>query len=133
MPFKYRIAKITQGWWRFGFSGQNKNDQEKVRYLDNKRRHETAFSATCPTVVYDIDKDKKIKKVSTRPYDTVKASSTDHQKSLNKHKVQEQIMQEVNLLHKTILDYTNHSHKNMKQLIIADTIIITWLMKILLA
>ena len=75
-------------------------------------RHETASSATCPIVVYDIDKDKKIKKVSTRPHDTVRTSSTDHQKNLKEHKAQEQTMQEVNLLHKTILDYTNHSHKN---------------------
>ena len=44
----------------------------------NKRRHETAFSATCPTEINDIDKDKKIKKVSTRPPDTVRTSSTDH-------------------------------------------------------
>ena len=48
------------------FSGQIKNNQIRVSYLDNKRRHETAFSATCPTEINDIDKDKKIKKVSKK-------------------------------------------------------------------
>ena len=36
------------------FSGQIKNNQIRVSYLDNKRRHETAFSATCPTEINEI-------------------------------------------------------------------------------
>ena len=94
------------------FSGLNQNHQEKVSYLDNKRRHETAFSATSPIEINDIDKNKKIKKVSTRPPDTVKTSSIDHQKNLKEHKTQEDIMHEVSIHHKTIMDYANHSHKN---------------------
>ena len=65
-----------------------------------------------PTEINDIDKDKKIKKVSTRPPDTVRTSSTDQQKNLKEHKGQEQTMSNINIYHKTILDYTKHSHKN---------------------
>ena len=83
-----------------------------ISYLDNKRRHETAFSATCPTEINGIDKDKMIKKVSTRPPDTVRTSSIDHQKNLKEHKGQEPAMNNINMYHKTILDYAKHWHKN---------------------
>ena len=94
------------------FSGQIKNTQIKVSYLDNERRHETAFIATCLAEINDIDKDKRIKKVSTRPPDTVKTSAIYHQKNLKEHMGQEQAMNNINMYHKTILDYAKHSHKN---------------------
>ena len=56
------------------------------------------------TEINDIDKDKKIKKISTRPPDTVRTSSTDHQKNLKEHMGQEQTMNNINMCHKTILD-----------------------------
>ncbi len=94
------------------FLGKIKNQQEKVSYLDNKRMHETAFSATRPTNIIHVDKDKKVKKISTRSPDTVTTSSIDHQKNLKEHKNQEDSMHEIHIYHKTILDYANHSHKN---------------------
>ena len=94
------------------FLGQIKNQQEKVSYQDNKRRHEAAFSAICPTKIIHIDKNKKVKKISTRSPNTVTTSSIDHQKNLKEHKNQEDAMHEINIYHKTNLDYANHSHKN---------------------
>ena len=57
-------------------------------------------------------KTKNIKKVSTRHPDIVRTSSIDHQKNLKEYKGQEQAMNNINMYHKTILDYAKHSHKN---------------------
>ena len=57
-------------------------------------------------------KTKNIKKVSTRHPDIVRTSSIDHQKNLKEHKDQEQTMNNINMYHKTILDYAKHLHKN---------------------
>ena len=67
--------------------GKLKKHQKKVSCLDNKRRYETAFSATFPIDISDIDKNKKI--ISTRIPNTVKTSSTDRQRNLKEHKGQE--------------------------------------------
>ena len=74
--------------------------------------HETTFSTTWPTEINDIDNNKKIKKVSTRPPNTVKTSHIDHQKNLKEHIGQEQTMININIYSKTILDYAKHSHEN---------------------
>ena len=50
---QHKIPKNNEGSM---FSGSNKTNQEKVNYLDNKRMHETAFSATSPMEINDIDK-----------------------------------------------------------------------------
>ena len=65
-----------------------------------------------PEIITVPDSDEASITESEYSEDTLNTSSIYHQKNLNEYKTQEDIMHEVNIYHKTILDYANHSHKN---------------------
>ena len=73
---------------------------------------ETAFSATCPTKIIKIDRDKKTRTTSTRPQYTIMVHFYKQQKNLKNHKNQEQAMYDVKHHHQIIIDYARFINKN---------------------
>ncbi len=72
---------------------------------------ETAFSATCPTKIIKIDRDKKTRTTSTRPQYTI-VRFYKQQKNLKDHKNQEQAMYDVKHHHQIIIDHARFINKN---------------------
>ena len=93
-------------------SGHIETNPDRANCKENKRVYETAFSATSPTEITKIDKDKKTKTTSTGPPDTVTVHFYEQQKNLKDHKNQEQAMYEVNHHHHTIINQAKFIHKN---------------------